>query len=71
MSHIRESILYDDDGNPIGVVVPYERWLRAKAAAKSGRTKAKRTFRAAELKGKLSWPADPVEFQRQVRQECP
>ena len=66
MSHIQRSIIYDDKGRPIGVVLPYEEWVEGQKKSIS----SKRMVRASDLKGKLGWEVDPVEFQRQVREEC-
>ncbi len=73
VSHIQPSIIYDDQGRPVGVVVPYADWLKTQKQppAKAKERAAKRAFRAGDLKGKLRWPIDPVEFQRQAREECP
>ena len=73
VSHVQRSIIYDDQGWPIGVVVPYDEWLKdqKKPPAKAKRAAAKKVFRAGDVKGKLNWPVDPVEFQRQMREECP
>jgi len=71
VSHIQPSIIYDDQGKPIGVVVPYEEWLKGHKAPDANPKQAKRAFRASDLVGKLDWPVDPVEFQRQVRSDKP
>ena len=80
MNSIRPSVIYDDQGRPVGVVVPYDEWLKGqkKPPAMASKEPIKRTLRAGELKRKLDWPVDPVEFQRQVRsdksragEECP
>lgn len=67
VSHIRESIIYDDEGRPVGVIVPYDEWLSLHA--RSG-LDPKRRVDASRIPGKLDWPVDPLEFQHEAREEC-
>lgn len=62
MASIQRSVIYDDQGRPVGVVLPYEEW--------ASQSKQGDTFKVSEIGGKLDWQVDPIEFQRQVRDEC-
>lgn len=70
MEAIRKQVLYDENNVPIGVVVPIEEWNRIEAKLKP-KLMGIPASRLMKHFGKMSYPGDAVEVQRQLRAEWP
>lgn len=68
MAEIHKRILTDKQMNPVAVQIDYEEWLEIERLLHlSGSGKA--TTNLASHMGRLDWPVDGLEYQRQVRSE--
>ena len=63
---IHKMILTDENMRPIAVQIPYKEWLEIERAI--GPTKIKKS-RIAHLSGTINLSEDPLEFQRNIRDE--
>lgn len=68
MSAIRKQLVMDENGRPVGVLIPYEEWLRIEqqlrgAVAVEGRERLWRH------EGMIHLSEDPVAYQRRLRDE--
>ena len=68
MSAIHKQLVTDEEGHPVGVLIPYEEWLRIEqqlggAAAVNGIEQIQRH------EGVIRLSEDPVAYQRRLRDE--
>jgi len=68
MGPIRKRIVTDEANHPVAVQIDYEDWCRIEAALNRS-PEAKPPTDLARHVGKLDWPVDGLEYQRQVRSE--
>jgi len=67
MRPIRKRIVTDDANQPVAVEIDYEDWCRIEQAL--GRPESKPPTDLARHLGKLDWPVDGLEYQRQLRSD--
>ena len=68
MPAIHKQLLTDEDGQPVGVLIPYQDWLRIEQEL----IRLEDTSNAARLQryaGVLRLKQDPLDYQRQCREE--
>lgn len=68
MSTIHKQLVTDEEGRPVGVLIPYEEWLRIEqqlggAAGANGLEQLRRH------EGMIRLSEDPVAYQRRLRDE--
>ena len=68
MSTIHKQLVTDEKGRPVGVLIPYEEWLRIEqqlgsAAGANGIEQLRRH------EGSIRLSEDPVAYQRRLRDE--
>jgi hypothetical protein len=68
MSSLHKQLVTDEQGRPVGVLIPYEEWLRieqqlAMATGVNGNTQLQRH------EGVIHLAEDPVVYQRRLRDE--
>lgn len=68
MSPLHKQLVTDEQGRPVGVLIPYEEWLRIEqqlgvAAGINGGTQLQRH------EGVVHLAEDPVAYQRRLRDE--
>jgi hypothetical protein len=68
MSTIHKQLVTDEEGRPVGVLIPYEEWLRIEqqlgnAVAVEGGEPLRRH------EGMIHLSEDPVAYQRRLRDE--
>lgn len=68
MSAIHKQLVTDEQGRPVGVLIPYEEWLRIEqqlgiAAGSNGSTQLQ------GHEGVIHLAEDPVAYQRRLRDE--
>lgn len=68
MSVIHKQLVTDEEGRPVGVLIPYEEWLRIEQqlggkAAGNGEDQLRRH------EGAIHLSEDPVAYQRRLRDE--
>lgn len=69
MSTIHKQLVTDEEGRPVGLLIPYEEWLRIEqqlwdAAAANGIEQLRRH------EGVIRLSEDPVAYQRRLRDGC-
>ncbi len=65
----QSSFVFDKHVKPIAVIVPYDEWLEGQRLGAHPESGVDQPFVAGNLKHTLSWPDDPVDFQRLARAE--
>jgi hypothetical protein len=68
MHDIRPKIITDQDQHPVAVQLDYAEWLRIARLLNLGPNSKPPTDLSRHV-GKLAWPVDGLEYQRQVRSE--
>ena len=69
MQEIHKQILSDENGEPVGVLIPYREWLTIEeklGASSKDTASAKHLQRYA---GIIRLTQDPLDYQRQIRDE--
>ena len=69
MSTIHKQLVTNEEGRPVGLLIPYEEWLRIEqqlwdAAAANGIEQLRRH------EGVIRLSEDPVAYQRRLRDGC-
>lgn len=70
MSPIHKKILTDENKRPVAVQIDYAEWLEIEKKLEPHTVAKPPTDLSAHV-GKLDWPVDGLEYQRQVRSEWP
>jgi hypothetical protein len=68
MSTIHKQLATDDEGRPVGVLIPYEEWLRIEQQL-GGAADTKGAEQLRRHEGVISLSEDPVAYQRRLRDE--
>lgn len=68
MYNVRKHIVTDAENRPVAVQIEYDDWCRIELAL-LGLPAAKPPTDLARHVGRLDWPIDGLEYQRQVRSE--
>lgn len=68
MSTIRRQLVTDEEGRPVGVLIPYEEWLRIEQRLESG-VPAIGMEQLRRHEGVIHLAEDPVSYQRRLRDE--
>ena len=68
MDNIRKHIITDEGNRPVAVQIDYEDWCKIEQVLNRGATDKRPTNLSRHL-GKLDWPVDGMDYQRQVRSE--
>jgi len=68
MSAIHKQIVTDEEGRPVGVLIPYEEWLRIEQQL-SGAVSACGVEQLRHHEGVIRLSEDPVAYQRRLRDE--
>ena len=68
MLNIRKRILTDDTNRPIAVQIEYADWCKIEEALGGNEPPRPPTDLSRHI-GKLNWPVDGLEYQRQVRSD--
>ncbi len=68
MLHIPKKVLYDEDHNPVAVLIDYPIWLKVQEEVETLETEPK-LVDLSPFVGVLKLTEDPVEFQRRIRDE--
>lgn len=63
---IHKLILTDENKHPVAVQIPYEEWLAIELAM--GKMQIKKS-RISHLSGTIKLPEDPLQYQRNIRDE--
>jgi hypothetical protein len=69
MQTIHKQILTNENGEPVGVLIPYQEWLDIEKkldASTEGKASAKNLQRYA---GSIRLKKDPLKYQQQIRDE--
>ena len=66
MLNIRKRILTDEANRPIAVQIEYADWCKIEEALGGNGTEKPPTDLARHI-GKLDWPVDGLEYQREIR----
>lgn len=67
MFNIRKRILTDEANRPVAVQIDYQDWCKIEEALAESQPKPPTDL--ARHIGKLDWPVDGMEYQREVRGE--
>lgn len=68
MSTIHKQLVTDEKGRPVGVLIPYEEWLRIERQLDDA-VEAGKTEQLQRHKGVIHLSEDPVAYQRRLRDE--
>ena len=68
MSAIHKQLVTDEEGRPVGVLIPYEEWLRIEQQL-SGAAAANGIEQLQCHEGMIHLSEDPVVYQRRLRDE--
>ena len=68
MSTIHKQLVTDEEGRPVGVLIPYEEWLRIEQQL-SGAAAAHGIEQLRRHEGMVHLSEDPVAYQRRLRDE--
>jgi hypothetical protein len=68
MSMIRKQLVTDEEGRPVGVLIPYEEWLRIERRLE-GVAPAIGVEQLQRHEGIIHLAEDPVYYQRRLRDE--
>ena len=68
MSTIHKQLVTDEQGRPVGVLIPYEEWLRIEQQL-GVETGAKGSTQLQCHEGVIHLAEDPVSYQRRLRDE--
>jgi hypothetical protein len=68
MSMIHEQLVTDEEGRPVGVLIPYEEWLRIERQL-SGAASTCGVEQLRHHEGVIRLSEDPVAYQRRLRDE--
>lgn len=68
MSTIHKQLVTDEEGRPVGVLIPYEEWLRIEQQLE-GATEAKGARQLQDHEGAIQLSEDPIIYQRRLRDE--
>jgi hypothetical protein len=66
---IHKQLVTDEEGRPVGVLIPYEEWLRIEQQLGNA-TAAIGIERLRCHEGMIHLSEDPVAYQRRLRDEC-
>lgn len=66
MFNIRKHILTDEANRPVAVQIDYEDWCKIEEALEKTEAQKPPTDLARHV-GKLKWPVDGLEYQREIR----
>jgi hypothetical protein len=67
MSVIHKQLVTDEEGRPVGVLIPYEEWLRIEQQLSGAAAHGGEQLRRYE--GIIRLSEDPVTYQRRLRDE--
>lgn len=67
MSAIHKQLVTDEEGRPVGVLIPYEEWLRIEQQLGGAAVPGVEQLRCHE--GIIHLSEDPVAYQRRLRDE--
>ena len=68
MSMIHKQLVTDQEGRPVGVLIPYEEWLRIEQQLR-GTAAANGIAQLRRHEGMIRLSEDPVVYQRRLRDE--
>lgn len=68
MSTIRKQLVTDEEGHPVGVLIPHEKWLRIEQQL-GGTSGANGIEQLRQHEGVIRLSEDPVAYQRRLRDE--
>lgn len=68
MSTIHKQLVTDEEGRPVGVLIPYEEWLRIEQQLGAA-TGANGTKQLQSHEGAIHLSEDPIAYQRRLRDE--
>ena len=68
MSAIHKQLVTDEEGRPVGVLIPYEEWLLIEQKL-SGAAAANGIEQLQRHEGMIHLSEDPVAYQRRLRDE--
>jgi hypothetical protein len=68
MSMIRKQLVTDEEGRPVGVLIPYEEWLRIERRLEDV-APAIGVEQLQRHEGIIHLAEDPVSYQRRLRDE--
>lgn len=68
MSTIHKQLVTDEEGRPVGVLIPYEEWLRIEQQLGSA-VAGERGEPLRRHEGMIHLSEDPVAYQRRLRDE--
>jgi hypothetical protein len=68
ISAIHKQLVTDEEGRPVGVLIPYEEWLRIEQQL-SGVASAYGVEQLRHYEGVIRLSEDPVAYQRRLRDE--
>ena len=68
MSTIHKQLVTDEEGRPVGVLIPYEEWLRIEQQL-GGAAAGNAIEQLRRHEGMIRLSEDPVAYQRRLRDE--
>lgn len=68
MNTIHKQLVTDEEGRPVGVLIPYEEWLRIEQQL-SGAVMSNGDEQLRRHEGTIRLSEDPVAYQRRLRDE--
>lgn len=70
MQPIKKQFVTDENLNPVAVIIDYQDWQKIEALLKDEQEDSIESFKAlSDYKGSIKLTIDPLEYQREVRNE--